>query len=110
MIVTGWQNRRINKADYAGKIIEQSDKRVDQALADKDRALAERDDARSDAKGQRKAKQEWRDKFFTEQKAHHETQLTLKDTSAKLAEADWHRCEQNGCKERIPPRKREGKK
>lgn len=107
LIVTAFQNRKINKADYAQKIIDQCEQRVKQALDDRDEARKERNEAWADAKGQRKAKQEWRDRYFAEQKVHHETQLTLKDTLTKLAETEWHRCEVNGCKDRMPPRKRE---
>jgi hypothetical protein len=96
-----------SEADYAEKIIKQSDERVKQALDDKERAVSERDAAYAEAKGQRKAKQEWREKYFEEEKAHHATQLSLKDTEAKLAEAEWHRCEVNGCSKRMPPRSRE---
>jgi hypothetical protein len=113
-IVTGLQNRRINRAsannsdaEYSSKIIQQSDERVRQALDDRDRVMRERNDAYEESKGQRKAKQEWREKFHDEQKTHHETQLLLKDTENKLSEAEWHRCEMNGCTRRIPPRKRE---
>lgn len=113
-IITAIQKRGIvratannSNADYTSKIIAQSDARVAQALEDKNRAVKERDDAYADAKGQRKAKQEWREKFFAEQKAHHEAQLTLKDTLAKLASAEWHRCDKNGCVDRKPPRKRD---
>lgn len=113
-IVTAWLNRKVTKgiannsnADYADKIIAQADRRVEQALTDKERALQERDNAYTESKGQRKAKQEWREKFFAEQKSHHATQLELKDALAKLAEAEWHRCETNGCERRVPPRKRE---
>lgn len=107
IVVTGWQNRKINKADYAQKIIDQAETRVTHALDDRDRAIKERDEAWADSKGQRKAKQEWRNKCLEEQRAHHKTQLELKDSLAKIAEAEWHRCEVNGCTKRIPPRKRD---
>jgi microcompartment protein CcmL/EutN len=93
-------------ADYAEKIIKQADERVTQALADKERSMTERDAAYTEAKAQRKAKQEWRDKYFDEQKAHITTQLELKDTQGRLSEEAWHRCETNGCANRIPPRSR----
>lgn len=94
-------------ADYAEKIIKQSDERVAQALADRDRAVTERDAAYVEAKGQRKAKQEWRGKFLAEEKEHHATQLTLKDTEGLLKEAKWNECKVNGCVKRVPPRNRE---
>lgn len=49
---------------------------------------------------------QWRDKYLEEQKAHHATQLELKDAQMQLAEEKWHRCEVNGCTKRVPPRSR----
>lgn len=93
-------------ADYTEKIIKQSDERVMQALTDRDRAISERDAAYAEAKGQRKSKQEWRDKFLDEEKAHHATQLSLKDTEGLLKEAKWNECKLN-CAKRVPPRNHE---
>ncbi len=80
----------------------------DRAIADRDYALKERDDAYLEAKAQRKAKQEWREKYSEEEKAHHATQLQLKCTEGLLREADWNKCEVSGCANRMPPRSRTG--
>lgn len=98
---------RTSETDYTGQIIKQAEERVSQLREDKERAIAERDAAYAESKGQRKSKQEWRDKFFEEQKTHHATQIALKDLQAQLREERFHRCEINGCTDRKPPRKRE---
>ncbi len=99
--------------DNANKVIAQWEGVANRAIADKDRAIVDRDIAYSErnealkqVKEQRKAKQEWREKYFAEKEAHHETQISKKELEAKLAEAEWHRCETNGCEGRKPPRKR----
>jgi hypothetical protein len=68
---------------------------------------AERDKWQEECRGQRKAKQEWRVKYEASVSRIHELELKIKDKDAKLAEADWQRCETSGCQNRIPPRKRE---
>ncbi len=122
-IVMAYMNRRVTRAqalqiesqaktgnaDYADKIIEQANERVSQALADRDRALKERDDAYIESKAQRKAKQEWREKYNALVQEKHTLELDNKDLLAKLNEADWHRCEVNGCGNRVPPRTRNKK-
>lgn len=124
MIVQGIMNRRVTRAqaqqieaqskstnvDYAGVIIEQSNKRVDQAFADTERMRQERDMWQTECRGQRKAKQEWRAKYEEAVARTHELELANKDAAAKFKEADWHRCEVNGCAKRIPPRTRESLK
>lgn len=105
-VVSAIFNRKSNNADYAQKILEQAEIRVSQALDDRDRIIKERDYARDEAKGQRKSKQEWRDRFLKEQELHHETQLTLKDIEAKLVDEKWYRCELK-CAKRKPPRENE---
>lgn len=105
-VVTAIFNRKSNNADYAQKILDQAEIRVTQALDDRERVTKERDEAREEAKGQRKAKQEWRDKFLNEQRLHHETQLALKDTQSKLVDERWYRCEIK-CPKRKPPRENE---
>lgn len=104
LIITGFQNRKINKADYSQKIIDQSEQRVKQALEDCARMREERDAAYQDAKEQRTAKREWRSKHHDEQQAHHKTQLRVKDLEANLQEAEWFRCEIAACADRKPPR------
>lgn len=107
-------NRKMNKAtannteaDYTKKIIEQSDARAAQYKEDANLFRKERDEAREESKGQRKAKQEWRDRFYESEKARHALELELSDERAKRAEERWHRCEVNGCNDRMPPRSRE---
>ncbi len=121
LIVQGILNRRVTRAqakhtdeqanatnvDYAGVIIEQSNKRVEQAYSDTERMRQERDRGQEECRGQRKAKQEWRGKHEEALARIHELELSNKDKDAKLAESEWHRCETNGCGNRIPPRKRE---
>lgn len=111
-IVTAVLNKRITKAqaknseaDYAAKVIAQCEERVKHALQDRDRALEERNEAREEAKGQRKAKQDWRDKYIESTEALHALKLQFKDEEKATAEANFHRCEVRGCKERKPPRK-----
>lgn len=94
-------------ADYAEKIIKQADDRVAQYRADMELVREERDKWQEESRGQRKAKQEWRGKHEEAVSRIHELELSNKDKDAKLAEAEWHRCETNGCASRIPPRKRE---
>ncbi len=111
--VTAFVNRKINRAtfnnsnaDYAGKIIEQADDRVNQYKDDMERLRAERGQCQEECKGQRKAKQEWRGKYEESLSRIHTLELNVKELEGKLAEADWHRCEVNGCHNRIPPRTR----
>lgn len=111
-IVGAVQNKRINKAtadnssaDYTSKIIAQAEDRVNQVLEDRARMLQERNEAYTESKGQRKAKQEMREKLHAEQTLRHETELKLKDAEAKLQEAEWFRCETIACNKRVPPRK-----
>lgn len=111
-VITGIQNRRINKAaannsnaDYAQKVIAQADERVAQAISDRERAISERDAAYAESKGQRTAKREWRDKFYAMQDANHELELKNHSLVSSLNEANWHKCEVNGCIKRTPPRK-----
>lgn len=113
-IVSGILNRRVTRAqannsdaDYAEKIIKQADDRVAQYRADMELVREERDKWQEESRGQRKAKQEWRGKHEEAVSRIHELELSNKDKDAKLAEAEWHRCETNGCANRIPPRKRE---
>lgn len=113
-IVSGILNRRVTRAqannsdaDYAEKIIKQADDRVAQYRADMELVREERDKWQEESRGQRKAKQEWRGKHEEAVSRIHELELSNKDKDAKLAEAEWHRCETNGCASRIPPRKRE---
>lgn len=113
-VVTGIQNKRITNAtanngnaDFTAKIIEQAEQRVKHAIDDRDRALAERNDSYAEAKGQRKAKQEWRDKFLKLEKESHTKDLRIKDLEAALAQAEWDKCTVNGCSGRKPPRNRD---
>ncbi len=94
-------------ADYAEKIIRQADDRVAQYRADMELVRTERDQWQEESKGQRKAKQEWREKYEEAVARTHELELALKDMESKCRESEWHRCETNGCKNRIPPRKRQ---
>lgn len=131
MIVQGIMNRRVTRAqaqqieaqskqadeqanatnaNYAGIIIEQSNKRVEQAFADTERMRQERDRWQEECRGQRKAKQEWRSKYEEAVARIHELELANKDWEAKYNEADWHRCEVNGCSRRVPPRTRDARK
>lgn len=113
-IVGTFQNRRINRAtadssvtEYTTRIIEQSDARVKQTLDDRVRAFQERDEAYAEAKEQRRAKQQWREKFYAEQRSKHEIELKLKDVEAELQQSEWFRCETIACTKRVPPRKEE---
>lgn len=117
-VVTGFLNRRVTRAqarqteqqanatsvDYAGVIIEQANKRVEQAFADTGRMREERDRWQEECRGQRKAKQEWRIKCQELTAHNHELTLAAKDTEAKLRESEWYRCETTGCTHRMPPR------
>ena len=107
-------NRKMNRAaaknteaEYTKKIIEQSDARAAQYKEDANLFRKERDEAREESKGQRKAKQEWRNKFYESERVRHALELELSDERAKRAEDRWHRCEVNGCGNRLPPRSRE---
>jgi hypothetical protein len=123
-IFGAWQNRKINRikteaeantaeADYSERIIKQANERVDQAIDDRNRAIADRDRIRNERdaaygeiKVQRKAKQEWREKFYAEQESKHALHLKLKDTELKMSEERSFRCEVEDCPNRKPPRKR----
>lgn len=96
-------------ANYAGIIIEQSNKRVEQAFADTERMRQERDRWQEECRGQRKAKQEWRGKHEEAVARIHELELANKDKDATIAELSWHECRRNDhdCNRRIPPRNRE---
>lgn len=94
------------KADYTDKILQQSNERAAQYKADADQFRKEREEAREEAKGQRRSKQEWRDKYLNSEKRTHELELSVKDVEARIAEERWHRCEVNGCDKRMPPRDR----
>jgi hypothetical protein len=118
-----FQNRKINRikeeaaintaeVDYSDRIIKQSDERVKQAIEDRNRAISdrdriilERDAAYIEVKGQRKAKQEWRDRFYSEQEAKHAIHIELKDAILKFNEEKTFRCEIESCTKRRPPRK-----
>ncbi len=113
-VIAFFQNRHINnatakaterstEADYTKRILEQADDRVNQAIADRDRVVKERDEAYLEAKAQRKAKQEWRDKFFAEQAERHAVELKLKDSEAERIKERYYRCEVE-CPGRVPPR------
>lgn len=115
-VVTGIQNKRINKAsannsdaDYSAKILAQADERVAQALSDRDRAMKERDEAYAEAKGQRKSKRDWREVSVALEREKHALQLEVKDLSAKITVLEWHKCEVTGCANRMPPRQLESK-
>lgn len=102
---TAVASERTTEADYTTKILEQADERVKQALDDRERAFAERDKAYTEAKEQRRAKQEWREKFFCEQEAKHALELERAELNAQLQQERWYRCEKPMCKARRPPRK-----
>jgi chromosome segregation ATPase len=106
--------RKLNKADYAERIIEQCDKRVaqyekdyEQMRGDRDSLISERNAAQEEAKIQRKCKQEWRSKYEESVSRIHELEMTLRDAQHNKVIGDWFRCEVNGCAKRIPPRKQE---
>lgn len=111
-VVTGVLNKRINRAtannsnaDYAEKIIKQSDERVAQVLADYNRAMKERDDAFAESKNQRKAKHDWREKAMSAQTTMHEQQLRIKDLESTVKLLEYHKCEIFACSKRVPPRR-----
>lgn len=122
-VVQGILNRRMTRAqakqadeqanatsvDYAGVIIDQANRRVEQAFADTERMRKERDDWQLECRGQRKAKQEWRGKHEEAVARIHELELANKDKDATIAELSWHECRRNDhdCNRRIPPRNRE---
>lgn len=50
--------------------------------------------------------QELREQCQNEISRAHEIELSVKDLERVISEERWHRCEVNGCKNRMPPRER----
>jgi septal ring factor EnvC (AmiA/AmiB activator) len=112
-----WRDRRKDniQADTlevakVDQIIAQANARVKQYIDDATRLRSERDEARNECKGQRKAKQDWRDKYMETQQNLHDNELENSELKSQLREARFHVCTVNGCVKREPPRNRESEK
>ena len=102
-VLTMIGNRQITRsqannsaADYAEKIIAQSDKRVEQALADVERLRVE-------VNAQRKQKECLRGELEQAIARIHSLELALKDADMRDTEGRWYRCVRV-CPDRDPPR------
>jgi hypothetical protein len=97
----------VTRADYAEKMIELNQKRVQQYEQDAEnwrKKLVETDNY---AKEQRNEKRKFRSANALLKDQLHQSELRNKDLEHALAVADWEKCIDDTCKNRVPARNKE---